>query len=121
MEGYGYVKTASEFTSDRCNGGTLTGAVAAQMTVKSIEPTPPMQSELQNMERSIERLDSILSRLAGRIEPVCHVEPPSPIGNAGAETRARANSGLGSQIGSYADQIDGLSARMDGLLRRCEL
>jgi len=97
------------------------GAVSGVMVAKDIAPTPPMQSALHNIERSIHRLDDLLGQLAGRIAPVCRVEPPSAIGN-GVETRApRANSSIGSQVWSYADQIDALSARVSDLLNRCEL
>jgi hypothetical protein len=116
MESYG---SQGDFVTDRFagGGGTLAGAMVAK---SSTEPIPPVAGELRNLERSIKRLDQALSQLAGRIEPVCRVEPPSPVGN-GVEARARANSGLGSQVAGYADQIDGLALRVDGLLRRCEL
>lgn len=105
--------TASEA---HARGNHVLGAIA-----KSVEPTPPMQSEVRNLERSIHRLDAVLSQLAGRMEPVCRTEPPSPRMDGATEARARAASGLGSQIASYADQIDGLSSRVTGLLQRCEL
>lgn len=108
----------SDFVPEKFNGG---GALAGAMIAKSAEPTPPMASEMRNLERSIKRLDQVISQLAGRIEPVCRVEPPSTLGAIAQEARARAASGLGSQVGSCADQIDGLTARVQGLLQRCEL
>lgn len=108
----------SDFVPEKFNGG-MSGAVSAQMKVA--EPTPPMASEMRNLERSIKRLDSAISQLAGRLEPVCRIEPPSAIGTGAQEARARAASGLGSQIAASADQIDGLSLRVTGLLQRCEL
>lgn len=109
----------SDFTPEREKfSGGLSGAM---LTAKSVEPTPPMASEMRNLERSIKRLDQAISQLAGRIEPVCRVEPPTAVGNGGTEARARAASGLGSQVGSAADQIDGLTNRVTGLLQRCEL
>lgn len=109
MEGYG-----SDF-----NGGAMSGACLGQP--KSVEPTPPMASEVRNLERSIKRLDGVISQLAGRIEPVCRVEPPTTLGNGAQEARTRAASGLGNQIAASADQIDGLALRVTGLLQRCEL
>jgi hypothetical protein len=116
MEGYG----SDSRTATEVGHGYVTAAMSGALTAKAVEPTPPLQSEVRNLERSIHRLDQLLSQLAGRIEPVCREVPPSPVTN-GAEARARANSGLGSQLGAYADQIDGLSARISGLLHRCEL
>lgn len=106
----------SDFIPEKFNGG-----IGAQMIAKSAEPTPPLASEMRNLERSIKRLDQAISQLAGRIEPVCRVEPPSTLGGGAQEARARAASGLGSQVGASADQIDGLTARVSGLLQRCEL
>lgn len=104
----------SDFVPEKFNG-------AGAMLAKTAEPTPPLASEMRNLERSIKRLDQVISQLAGRIEPVCRVEPPTALGNGAQEARARAASGLGSQVGIAADQIDGLTNRVTGLLQRCEL
>lgn len=108
----------SEFVPEKFNGG-VSGVTSGQMKVA--EPTPPMASEMRNMERSIKRLDSVISQLAGRLGPVCRVEPPSANVSTPDVARARAASGLGSQIAASADQIDGLSLRVTDLLQRCEL
>lgn len=99
---------------------TFNDATASMQAVASEAPMSPVPSELRNLERSIARLDKAIAQLAGRIEPVCRVEPPSPVGN-GADQRSRAASGLGGQIAAYADQIDGLALRVTGVLNRCEL
>jgi hypothetical protein len=107
----------SDFVPETFSGS---GSPVSGMIAKSVEPTPPMQSEMRNLERSIKRLDQALSQLAGRVEPVCRVEPPSTL-NGAQEARPRAASGLGSQIGAASDQIEGLTQRVNGLLQRCEL
>lgn len=105
--------------------GAMGGRSLADVNIGSgneNKPISPVQSEMRNLERAISRLDTMIAQLAGRVEPVCFAEGPSTLGlNTPGEVRARANSGLGGHIASCSDQVDGLSIRVSGLLKRCEL
>jgi glycogen synthase len=101
---------------------TEVGGLAGTMLNAPQPKSPPMGVSLQQLGQNIERLQQAIQLLQAKLEPVLYSEPPSPAGAQGVETRGmRASSNLGSSINSYADQIEAITDRVNGMVRRCEL
>lgn len=116
--GYGQVDGPSKAASD------IQERTLNQLGAMQAKSSPPMDVSMRGLGQSIERLAMVVQTLAGKLEPVMYPEPPSPTttGVQAVDTRGpRASSNLGSTVNSFADQIDGLTDRVNSMIRRCEL